>query len=79
MDREHPDSEPTSSIKLIDKPVWQSTKATCFLLVLASCLGCVVLGAPKEVTETLAEAILFGLPVLLGAQGALDFAAVRKK
>ena len=65
--------------KLVDKPFWASTKAVCFLAVLVTLIGFVVFGAPKEVSETIAEAILFGLPILLGAQGAMDFAAVRRR
>ena len=71
-------SSSTTIYKDVDKPVWRSTKATCFLAVLVSCLLCVALGAPKEVSTTLAEAVLFGLPTLLGAQGLMDWQAVRK-
>lgn len=76
MDRDHTDQpEP---VKLVDKPFWRSSKAMVYLITLASTLVTAYTGVDTEVVRTLAEGCLFALPLLVGAQGAMDWAALRR-
>lgn len=63
--------------KQIDKPVWKSTKAIVYLVTLGCTLLTAYTGVDVEVVRTLAEGCLFSLPLLVGAQGAMDWAALR--
>lgn len=70
-------SEPVET-KQVDKPFWKSTKVFVYAITLATLIVFVYTGVDQEVVRTIAESILFGLPILLSGQGALDWAAMRK-
>lgn len=64
--------------KQVDKPFWKSTKAVVYGVTLGTLILFAYTNVDTEVTRTIAEAILFGLPLILGAQGAMDWAAMRR-
>ena len=68
-----------SSALMTAKPFWRSVKAMCYLFTLMVLVGFVSLGAPAEISKTLAEAVLWGLPTLLGAQSLQDIAVARRR
>ena len=60
-----------------DKPIWRSKKAICYLVTLLLSVVCAAFGK-DELGLRLAEGVIFGLPILLGAQGAVDFARFKR-
>ena len=56
----------------IDRSWYESKKFLAFALTCAILLACVYLGSSTIVQEKLGDAIMFGLPVLLGGQSMID-------
>ena len=56
----------------IDRSWYESKKFLAFALTCGILLACVYLGSSTIVQEKLGDAIMFGLPVLLGGQSLID-------
>jgi hypothetical protein len=59
-------------MQTFERAPWLSKKWTAFALACLTLIACILLGADSSVTGNLSNAIMLGLPVLLGGQSLID-------
>lgn len=56
---------------------WRSKKWTAYVATLIALVALTLIGGASEAVTRLGDAIMFGLPLLLGGQAAVDYARQR--